>query len=145
MTSNARGALGRSDWAAAETWIAALARSGRDAAGADALSRELAVARLRQQYLATAAPASEVDLVSYAPPVYPRDAQLNGIQGWVELEFIIDPRGRPRDLMAIRAEPAGRFERAATEAVARYRYAPFVRDGETYERRVRLMIRFTLQ
>jgi TonB family protein len=145
LGTNARTALDGNDWAAAETWIGALARSGRDAAAVDALTRELNVARLRQEYLATAVPAREVELLSYSPPAYPRDAQIDGVEGWVELELVIDTTGRPRDVMAIRAEPMGRFERAATAAVAQYRYRPFVRDGETYERRVRLTIRFTLQ
>lgn len=145
LRASARAALDAQDWTTAQKWIDALGRTGRDPAGAEGLGRELAVARLRQQYLATAVPASEVTLLSGAPPVYPRDAQEDGVEGWVELEFVIDSTGRPREVMAIRAEPPGRFERAAVDAVAQYRYRPFVVDGETYERRVRLTVRFTLQ
>jgi hypothetical protein len=45
----------------------------------------------------------------------------------------------------VQAEPRGRFEQAAIAALARYRYEPFAQDGVTYERRTRLLIRFTLK
>jgi protein TonB len=67
------------------------------------------------------------------------------IAGWVELEFIVGADGRPRELVAVQAEPAGFFEQAAIEAVADYRYAPFELDGKVYERRLRLRLRFTLE
>jgi len=48
-------------------------------------------------------------------------------------------------MVVVGAEPAGRFEQAASAAVAEYRYAPFRRDGQVYDRRVRLRVRFRLQ
>jgi protein TonB len=101
--------------------------------------------RLRQQYLASWSPSSELNLLSYAKPAYPREAQLDGIEGWVDLEFIVDVNGTPRELRAVASQPSGSFERAALAAVAQYQYEPFVRGGEVFERRVRLRIRFTLQ
>ena len=109
------------------------------------LSQELQTARLQAQYLSEAVPASELDLVSYKPPTYPPEAQRLQIEGWVELEFIVGRDGVPRQLVAVAAEPPGRFEQPAIAAVSDYRYAPFVRDGEAFERRVRLRITFTLK
>ncbi|HET8697889.1 MAG TPA: energy transducer TonB, partial [Gammaproteobacteria bacterium] len=145
ITANAAAALAGGDAAAAQAWAAALARSGRDPANAEALRRQADTLRLRQQYLAAASPASELNLLSSPPPVYPREAQLDGTEGWVDLEFVVDTSGRPRDVRAVDGQPSGRFERAAVAAVAQYQYEPFKRDGEVFERRVRLRIRFTLQ
>jgi TonB family protein len=145
IASNATAALGRGDAAAADAWIAALARSERDVATSDALRRQVDTMHLRQQYLANWSPSSELTLLAYAKPVYPREAQLDGIEGWVDLEFVVDANGRPRELRAVASQPSGSFERAAIAAVTLYQYEPFVRGGEVFERRVRLRIRFTLQ
>jgi protein TonB len=145
LAANAGAALDRGAVTEAEPWVAALERSGREPGTTAALRQRLATLRLRQQYLMSWAPASELALVSYTQPVYPREALRDNVDGWVDLEFIVDANGRPRELKAIGSQPSGRFERAAIDAVSQYRYEPFVRDGETYERLVRLRIRFTLQ
>ncbi|HEX5048623.1 MAG TPA: energy transducer TonB [Gammaproteobacteria bacterium] len=145
LTSSATAALGRGDPDGAEPWIAALARSGRDPAAADALRRQLDTMRLRRQYLTDWAPAGELNLLKPATPVYPRAEQLSGLEGWVELEFVVDVNGKPREIRTVDSQPAGHFERAALAAVAQYQYEPFARGGEVFERLVRLRIRFTLQ
>ena len=129
----------------ATSWVAGLERTGRDVETAESLSREIATGELQEEYLATPAPASELTLASYAPPTYPADALNRDIQGWVELDYVVDRRGDVRDVVAIAAEPTGRFERAAIAAVEQYRYEPFTRDGETYERRLRLRVTFNLR
>jgi protein TonB len=145
MTSSATAALGRNDFTGAEPWVAALARSGRDPAAAKALRRQLDTMRLRQEYLTSWAPSSELKLLSTVAPVYPREAQLSGLEGWAELEFIVDTNGTPREIRTVDSQPNGRFERAAAAAVAQYRFEPFEQGGEVFERLVRLRIRFTLQ
>jgi protein TonB len=76
---------------------------------------------------------------------YPQDAIDANLEGWVELEFIVDPTGKPRDGVVVDARPRGRFDAAALAAVAAYRYAPFELDGRIYERRVRLRLRFVIR
>jgi TonB family protein len=145
LASNARAAIASGDWSAAEASVASLRTTGQAAAIADTLARELATARLQQEYLATAVRASELNLSSYAAPVYPADALRRQLEGWVDLEFVVDRTGQPRDLVVVQANPTGRFEQAALAAVAKYRYEPFSRDGQVYERRVRLRLRFNLK
>jgi len=145
LESNARAAIASHDWTAADASVAAIRTTGQAVSLADSLAREIGTARLQQQYLATAAPASELNLASYAAPVYPADALRRQIEGWVDLEFVVDRTGRPRDLVVVRATPTGPFEQAALDAVAKYRYEPFSRDGQVYERRVRLRLRFNLK
>jgi hypothetical protein len=53
--------------------------------------------------------------------------------------------GRKAAITTVNADPPGRFDQAAMAAVGRYRYAPFEGDGQVYERRVRLRIRFSLE
>jgi TonB family protein len=137
--------LGQRNWAAAEAQLAALSQAPGGAAVAAPLSAELAAGRLQEAYLATVAPASELTLRSATPAVYPQDALARQLEGWVDLEFILDREGQPRDLVVTRASPPGRFDAAALAAVAQYRYVPFEFDGRVYERRIRLRVRFQLQ
>ena len=74
-------------------------------------------------------------LRSSVPAVYPSQAIARGIEGWVDLEFVVDRNGQPRNLAVVQASPPGRFDAAALAAVAQYRYVPFERDGRVYERR----------
>jgi protein TonB len=145
LASGVRSAIARADWSAAEGGVAALQTTGHAPALASSLARDLATARTQQEYLATPASAGELTLVSYAAPVYPADAQLRQVEGWVEVEFVADRAGLPRDLKILQASPPGRFEQSALAAVAKYRYEPFTRDGQVYERRVRLRLRFSLK
>jgi TonB family protein len=140
-----RGAIERAEWAAAETQLAGLARAPGGAAAGAPLADELAAGRLQETYLTTAAPTGALTLLSSAPAVYPADALQRGVQGWVDLEFIVDREGVPRNLFVMRASPAGRFDAAALEAVRQYRYAPFEQDGRVYERLARVRVRFQLQ
>lgn len=135
----------RGEWDAADAELAALGQAPGGTAAAAPLAAELAARRLQQTYLAAAVPASEVGLLSSAPAVYPEEAIERNVEGWVDLEFVVDRAGQPRDLAVVQALPPGRFDAAALAAVARYRYAPFERDGRVYERRVRLRVRFQIQ
>ncbi len=145
LTANVRGALDRRDWNMAERALAALRRADPDSPTIGSLQRELETGRLQQQYLATAAPASELKVVRYTAPTYPAEAQARGIEGWVELEYVVDRNGLPRNVVVVGSEPQGRFDQAAISAVSQYQYEPFQRDGQVYERRVRFRVKFALR
>jgi TonB family protein len=144
LTAQARQAMDAHDWAAAEVALTDLEQGPRSGTAVAALREQLEVARLQEQYLATATPAGELRLLEAPPVVYPEDALRRNVEGWVELEFVVDGAGRPKDLTVVASEPSGRFEEAALAAVAMYRYAPFERSGHVYERRVRVRVRFAL-
>lgn len=63
-------------------------------------------------------------------PVYPQRALSRGIEGHVLVQFTIDELGRVVDATVLQAEPRGVFERAALQAVERFRYKPRVVNGE---------------
>jgi periplasmic protein TonB len=87
--------------------------------------------------------AASLKLLSKVTPVYPTDANVRGISGWVDLEFTVGPDGRVHNVAVTHAEPAGVFDQSAITAVSRWRYAPIVTAGEGMEQRARLRIRFT--
>ncbi len=140
-----QGMLERAEWAAADARLAELAQAPGGAAAAVPLAAELAAAQLQESYLATAVPASALTLERSAPAVYPLAALQRNTEGWVDLEFVVDRFGQPRNLGVVQGSPAGVFDAAALAAVEQYRYVPFERDGRLYERRLRLRVRFQLQ
>jgi TonB family protein len=145
LATNLQAAIADADWSGAESWLAGLERIEADSGLIEPLAREIELARRQAELLAIPATAEEMNLLRSRAPTYPDIARRNGIEGWVELDFVVDREGRPRDITVTDAQPAGSFERAAVSAVGRYVYEPFAIDGVVYERRVRLMIRFALQ
>jgi TonB family protein len=159
LAAKARIALQASDIEAAVALVTEAQRLGADPEVLALLDAELATARaaraaraeqlelrrLEQQYLAEAVPASELALLERGTPVYPDEAIRRGIEGWVDVEFVVDVAGRPQDIAVTAAEPVGRFEEAALAALREYRYAPFEERGRVFARRVRLRMRFELQ
>ena len=76
--------------------------------------------------------------------IYPKGAYEKGIEGWVWLEFDVDPAGAVKDVDIIDAFPDKTFNRAIYNAVRRWRYEPYRVDGEaqTYSSRS-LLYHFT--
>jgi TonB family protein len=128
-----------------EAGLAALREAPGGAAIAEQLIKEFAARRLQERYLAEVVPASQLRLLVAPEAAYPQEAIDANLEGWVDLEFIVDPTGKPRDGVVIDARPRGRFDATALAAVAAYRYAPFELDGRIYERRVRLRLRFVIR
>lgn len=63
-------------------------------------------------------------------PIYPRRAQARGIEGFVIVEFTVTKTGAVRDAVVVSAEPENIFDRAAIDAVLKFKYKPRVVDGE---------------
>ena len=61
--------------------------------------------------------------------VYPRRAQARGIEGFVVVEFTVTKTGAVTSPVVVQAEPEGVFERAALDAVVKFKYKPRVVDG----------------
>lgn len=144
LVDDVRGAIGARDWAAAQSGLERLRRVGAPEGITAPLAVEIEVTRRQHDYLRVPAAPEEMELLRTRTPVYPRVAVRNEFEGWVDLQFVVDREGVPRALEVVDEQPAGVFSRAAIEAVERYRYAPFVRDGVTYERLVRVRVVFAL-
>ena len=79
------------------------------------------------------------------PPQYPMRASERGLEGWVVVEFTITATGTVRDVVVIAAEPPRIFDRAAIQAVEKWKYRPRVVDGVAVERTERTKVTFELE
>jgi protein TonB len=78
-------------------------------------------------------------------PQYPPRAAERGLEGYVTLEFTVTRQGTVRDPVVIESS-SSLFNRAAIDAVQRFRYRPRVIDGEPVEvPGVRFRITFELE
>lgn len=78
-------------------------------------------------------------------PQYPMGAKQQGIEGWVELMFTITELGTVTDIVVTAASAGTIFNRAATQAVSRWKYNPKIENGVAVERPgVRQRIKFQL-
>lgn len=57
-------------------------------------------------------------------PVYPRRAQVRGIEGYVVVGFTVNPDGTTSQLEILDSLPPITFDRAALKAVERWRFEP---------------------
>ena len=71
-------------------------------------------------------------------------ARERGTEGWVDWDCTVAKDGTTRDPEVRAAEPAGTFDRAALDAVKRWRYEPRVVGGTVVEQRVETRLRFRL-
>ena len=77
-------------------------------------------------------------------PRYPVDALRRRQQGTVLLRVHVDARGNPGDIDVVAGSGSRSLDRAAVEAVGRWRFAPATRDGEPVAGTVQVPIDFTL-
>jgi TonB family protein len=77
--------------------------------------------------------------------VYPRDALLREVEGWVDLEFTISAEGIPDDVVVKAAEPARTFNIAAVTALRQWRFEPVARNGSPRAQRATLRMEFMLK
>jgi len=80
---------------------------------------------------AASAPAATVAavLVRGAAARYPTAAMRARQEGWVVVSFTVDPDGKTSDVKVVESQPRHVFDRAAIDAVERYRFNPAMRDG----------------
>ena len=77
-------------------------------------------------------------------PMYPRDAAIAGIEGWVKIEFTITETGTVKDPKVLESEPARIFNREAIRAILRWKFKPRVVNGTAVERLATQVIEFNL-
>jgi protein TonB len=77
-------------------------------------------------------------------PMYPRDAAIAGIEGWVKVEFTITEVGTVKDPRVIDAYPPRVFNREAIRAILKWKFKPRVVEGVAIERQATQVIDFSL-
>ena len=79
-------------------------------------------------------------------PEYPRRPLVQGVEGWVLLEFTVDEIGRVVMPRVVESTPEGVFNTAALRALKRYKYRPRIVNGSPVKvEGVRQLITFELQ
>jgi len=78
-------------------------------------------------------------------PVYPRDAAMRGIEGWVKLEFTITEVGTVKSPKVLESDPPRIFNREAIRAILKWKFKPRVVDGVAVERQATQTIDFNLE
>jgi protein TonB len=68
-------------------------------------------------------------LVKAARARYPTSAMRARQEGWVMVSFTVDPDGKTSDVRVVDSQPRHVFDRAAMDAVERYRFTPAKRNG----------------
>ncbi len=142
LARGARDATRAGDFANAERLLAAAAEIGSSRDVTDArkelqAARDSAAARDQQRAEATKqrAEKDKVAQAAAAPPPprmpkakkrpapeYPADAERNGVEGMVVVEFSLTADGRTRDLRIVESTPSKVFDQAALAAVRNWRF-----------------------
>ena len=145
VLEEARGALRAQDFPATRRWLAEARAASADAASISRLDAALAVAQEEAQQATSFVNASSLTRTRYVAPQFPDLARARGIDGWVDVQFVVGVDGAVGDVSVIGAEPVGIFEQAALDAVRHWRYQPVLRDGQAISEHARVRLRFTVQ
>ena len=63
-------------------------------------------------------------------PQYPRKAAMQGLEGWVLLEFDVNHSGSVENVKVIDAKPRRVFNSSARRALLKWKYKPKISDGK---------------
>jgi len=78
-------------------------------------------------------------------PVYPPRARMRRQEGYVVVEFVVDPSGTVNEVDVVESEPGDLFSAAAMQAVRQWNFEPGMKSGEAVSSRVRQRLTFTLR
>ena len=93
-------------------------------AAADAALAAKAVVSVGEFDFGNSVPLSSLDFIKYVEPVFPDRSRQAPVTGWVDVGFIVDPQGFPRDLQVIGSSlPAG-FVDPFLDAVKQWQFKP---------------------
>jgi protein TonB len=94
--------------------------------------------------IASTADTVEPHLIERVNPDYPPEAQRKGTEGSVGVSFTVSAEGKVSDIIIVDAEPSDIFDRAAVDAVRRWRYEPKKVGGIPVEAHLQARVQFKL-
>ena len=86
----------------------------------------------------------EARVLNTARAVFPAQARRQKIEGWVDLQVVVDASGRVTEASVIGAQPARIFDVEARRAVMRWRYSPKRVNDQPVSSVLRQRIKFSL-
>jgi periplasmic protein TonB len=122
------------------------------AQAAPTAAKVVAAAAVEREPAKPAAPSAPVEVLSSQPsflepprqPSYPSQARRRNQQGVVLVEVRLDARGQQRSINVLRSSGVDSLDRAALEAVAKWRFLPETTGGQAVPSRVQIPIQFAL-
>ncbi len=145
LVASAQGATAQRQFDTAQRLLDEARQIGYSAADLAAADSALRVAR--ETPLAQPRTAQELapKRVKADPPRYPQDALEDGLQGWVDVSFLVSRDGSVTDARVEAAEPRNRFNRAALAAVKQWKYEPRTDGVPEYTQRLKTRVQFQLK
>lgn len=145
LLDEARSALGAQDYTLARRWLAEARTAGADATAIGELDSAVSSAEQEAQRAASFVSASSLTRTRYVPPDFPLEARQRAIDGWVDLQFLVNTDGSVGDVKVVGAQPVGVFEQVAIDAVRRWHYQPVMHAGHAVSQHARVRVRFAMQ
>jgi TonB family protein len=133
LIERARALLEQQALDAAQAHLAAARQLDLDLATVGELESRLAAARRPGAAEPQAVRTTELKRTRFVPPVYPRQALEDEIEGTVRVRITVDTDGRVKSAEVIESTPAGVFEAATLAAVKRWRFKPAEVNGRAVE------------
>jgi protein TonB len=79
-------------------------------------------------------------------PDYPIRARQRSIEGWVVVSFTVSKTGAVKDAVVLQSHPGKIFDRAALQAVRKWKYNPKIQNGVATERTgIRVQLDFDME
>jgi protein TonB len=145
LLDEARTALRAQDFPGTRRWLGEARGAGAEASMVAAIETALSSAQMNAQQAQSYLDAAALTRTRYVAPKFPDVARARGIDGWVDLRFVVGTDGAVSDVDVVGAQPAGVFEQAALDAVRHWRYQPVMQDSHAVTQRARVRLRFTVQ
>jgi TonB family protein len=145
LLDEARAALRGQDLAGTRRWLTEARGAGADAGVLATIETALKAAQDDAQHAQSYVDAAALTRTHYLAPQFPDVARKRGLDGWVDLQFVVGTDGAVSDVAVVGAQPVGIFEQAALDAVRHWRYQPVLRAGQAVSQHARVRLRFTVQ
>jgi len=145
LLTGAEDAATRKDVDTAQRMLDAARNLGASGASLEAVTAAVASARRKADALNKPQSVRDDMVVRSVTPDYPEKAQRRKIEGFVDLEFTVNPMGEVVDVTVTKAEPLDTFDDAAVRSLKKWKFKPLEIDGEAVSQRLALHIRFVMQ
>jgi TonB family protein len=145
LLDEARAALRAQDFPGTRRWLGEARSAGAEATAVAAIETALSSAQKDVQQATSYLDAAALTRTRYVAPKFPDVARARGIDGWVDLRFVVGTDGAVSDVEVVGAQPAGIFEQVALDAVRHWHYQPVMQDSHAVAQPARVRLRFTVQ
>jgi protein TonB len=142
LLERGRAAVGERKPDIAQSYAAAARQVGMNEPGIAALERD--IAQLRAATVEPRVSNGQIKRTRYVAPEYPREAMLKNLEGSVKVRFTIDADGKVSDASVLSSTPGHVFDRAALNAVRRWRFEPLSVAGEPAQATIETSVVFKM-